>query len=309
MWIKMISQHCLHLIFPRVKLINKVFCFYFSGLDSMAYDPQRFAMDYHIIGFRECASEVARYLVTIEGMDIQDPLRLRLMSHLQYFVQQRELSAKACSSPNWSSTSYQPNCPPPTYQAYPSQTPTSSNTYIPNLPPPIQPIQPTYHPSLGGSAASMHPHGIGHSSRTSASTSATETSSLMSGQLQPHLQQQHPQQQVAGSATQQLSPGHDPRHQQQRPQQSQQQPAPTQHYPSEHDHPHHDHQSTRTYIDLTASDHPSQQQQQSAIAAGYGASSQYHTPSVSQGYNPSDNVNYNTNGAKPYRPWGAEMAY
>jgi len=56
-------------------------------------------MDYHIIGFRECAAEVARYLVTIEGMDIQDPMRLRLMSHLQYFVQQRELSAKSCASP------------------------------------------------------------------------------------------------------------------------------------------------------------------------------------------------------------------
>ncbi|KAH8326962.1 hypothetical protein KR067_011310, partial [Drosophila pandora] len=62
-------------------------------------DPQRVAMDYHSIGFRECAAEVARYLVTIEGMEIQDPLRLRLMSHLQYFVQQRELSAKTCASP------------------------------------------------------------------------------------------------------------------------------------------------------------------------------------------------------------------
>lgn len=68
-------------------------------------------MDYHIIGFRECASEVARYLVTIEGMDIQDPLRLRLMSHLQCFVAQRELSAKSTvagvPSSNWSS--FQPN--------------------------------------------------------------------------------------------------------------------------------------------------------------------------------------------------------
>lgn len=69
--------------------------FFLSGIDSLSYDPQRFAMEYHIIGFRECASEVARYLVTIEGMDIQDPMRLRLMSHLQCFISQRELSAKS----------------------------------------------------------------------------------------------------------------------------------------------------------------------------------------------------------------------
>ena len=51
-------------------------------------------MDYHAIGFRECAAEVARYLVTVEGMDVQDPMRMRLMSHLQCFATQRELSNK-----------------------------------------------------------------------------------------------------------------------------------------------------------------------------------------------------------------------
>ncbi|XP_038207842.1 hairy/enhancer-of-split related with YRPW motif protein, partial [Zerene cesonia] len=45
-----------------------------KGLDTLAYDPQRYAMDYHSIGFRECAAEVARYLVSCEGLDIQDPL-------------------------------------------------------------------------------------------------------------------------------------------------------------------------------------------------------------------------------------------
>ncbi|XP_049878106.1 hairy/enhancer-of-split related with YRPW motif protein [Pectinophora gossypiella] len=69
-----------------------------KGLDTFAYDPQRYAMDYHSIGFRECAAEVARYLVSCEGLDIQDPLRLRLMSHLQCFAAQRELAAK---SANW----------------------------------------------------------------------------------------------------------------------------------------------------------------------------------------------------------------
>ncbi|XP_039276715.1 hairy/enhancer-of-split related with YRPW motif protein isoform X2 [Nilaparvata lugens] len=65
-----------------------------KGLDALAYDPSKFAMDYHNIGFRECAAEVARYLVTVEGLDIQDPLRLRLMSHLQCFAAQRELASK-----------------------------------------------------------------------------------------------------------------------------------------------------------------------------------------------------------------------
>lgn len=92
-------------------------------------------MDYHIIGFRECASEVARYLVTIEGMDIQDPLRLRLMSHLQCFVAQRELSAKSSatgvSSSSWSSlqSTYQPNYPSQAYQGYATSPITSQQQH------------------------------------------------------------------------------------------------------------------------------------------------------------------------------------
>ncbi|XP_067010909.1 hairy/enhancer-of-split related with YRPW motif protein [Anabrus simplex] len=72
-----------------------------KGMDALAYDPHKFAMDYHNIGFRECAAEVARYLVTVEGMDIQDPLRLRLMSHLQCFAAQRELAAKQAATAPW----------------------------------------------------------------------------------------------------------------------------------------------------------------------------------------------------------------
>ena len=32
---------------------------------------QRFAMDYHSFGFRECAAEVARYLSSVEGLGSQ----------------------------------------------------------------------------------------------------------------------------------------------------------------------------------------------------------------------------------------------
>jgi YRPW motif-containing protein len=71
----------------------------FSGLDALnAYEPHKVAMDYHGLGFRECAAEVARYLVTVEGMDVQDPLRLRLMSHLQCFAAQREIATKQAAA-------------------------------------------------------------------------------------------------------------------------------------------------------------------------------------------------------------------
>jgi hypothetical protein len=82
---------------------------FFAGLDALAYDPHKFAMDYHTIGFRECASEVARYMVTVEGMNTQDPLRLRLMSHLQCFVAQRELANKQASASSWGLNPLTPN--------------------------------------------------------------------------------------------------------------------------------------------------------------------------------------------------------
>ena len=56
----------------------------------LPFDPHGLVLDYHGIGFRECVSEVARYLVGFEGLDLQDPLRLRLMSHLQCFSAQKE---------------------------------------------------------------------------------------------------------------------------------------------------------------------------------------------------------------------------
>jgi YRPW motif-containing protein len=58
-------------------------------------DTAALALDCRLVGFRECAAEVARYLVSVEGLDIQDPLRVRLLSHLQCFNAQREAAAKA----------------------------------------------------------------------------------------------------------------------------------------------------------------------------------------------------------------------
>lgn len=83
-----------------------------KGMDMFNFDAHSFVMDYHGIGFRECASEVARYLVGFEGLDLQDPLRLRLMSHLQCFSAQRDLAL--------SSTSHQSPSPSPWFSALPA---------------------------------------------------------------------------------------------------------------------------------------------------------------------------------------------
>lgn len=45
------------------------------------------------IGFRECLTEVARYLSSVEGLDSSDPLRVRLVSHLSSCASQREAAA------------------------------------------------------------------------------------------------------------------------------------------------------------------------------------------------------------------------
>lgn len=56
-------------------------------------------MDYHAVGWGECAAEVGRYLVTMEGLDERDPLRLRLLSHLQSFHREHPPSAVAPAVP------------------------------------------------------------------------------------------------------------------------------------------------------------------------------------------------------------------
>ncbi|KAM5211484.1 hairy/enhancer-of-split related with YRPW motif protein 1 isoform 2-T2 [Hipposideros larvatus] len=54
------------------------------------FDAHALAMDYRSLGFRECLAEVARYLSIIEGLDASDPLRVRLVSHLNNYASQRE---------------------------------------------------------------------------------------------------------------------------------------------------------------------------------------------------------------------------
>ncbi|RXM32881.1 Hairy/enhancer-of-split related with YRPW motif protein 2 [Acipenser ruthenus] len=54
------------------------------------FDIHSLAMDFMSIGFRECLTEVARYLSSVEGLDTTDPLRVRLVSHLSTCASQRE---------------------------------------------------------------------------------------------------------------------------------------------------------------------------------------------------------------------------
>ncbi|KAJ1153332.1 hypothetical protein NDU88_006093 [Pleurodeles waltl] len=57
------------------------------------FDAHALAMDFMSIGFRECLTEVARYLSSVEGLDTTDPLRVRLVSHLSTCASQREAAA------------------------------------------------------------------------------------------------------------------------------------------------------------------------------------------------------------------------
>nr|XP_032619246.1 hairy/enhancer-of-split related with YRPW motif protein 1 isoform X2 [Chelonoidis abingdonii] len=57
------------------------------------FDAHALAMDYRSLGFRECLAEVVRYLSIIEGLDTSDPLRVRLVSHLNNYASQREASS------------------------------------------------------------------------------------------------------------------------------------------------------------------------------------------------------------------------
>lgn len=79
---------------------------HYSGLNGCnGLDPMSIATDYRQVGFRECASEVGRYLVAQEGLDVHDPLRQRLISHLQCFAVQKDASSMKASTPAAAMTS------------------------------------------------------------------------------------------------------------------------------------------------------------------------------------------------------------
>lgn len=228
-------------------------------------------MDYHIIGFRECASEVARYLVTIEGMDIQDPLRLRLMSHLQCFVAQRELSAKSSTatgvpSSTWSNT-YQPNYSTQGYQTYPGTSPiTQQQNQQQNA------FNSSYMSASGSSStylnSSIAPQSPEYSSSGYATANSSATSAVNTSASSNNASTTSPAPlQTATSEQQQLQ------------QAESQQPIYT------------DLSNTNDrLLNLGGNYH------------NYGHSNQLYGGANNNGYN-------NNNNSKPYRPWHPEMAY
>lgn len=120
-------------------------------------------MDYHGMGFRECVAEVIRYLERIEGLDVQNPLRLRLTSHLQCCAAQRELATKQATTSPWGYSGSQPY--PPLNTLPPS--PASNHGSISNLnQPPPPPPPPIHHQNM---------HDLGQ--HYDVSTSCAQTSS------------------------------------------------------------------------------------------------------------------------------------
>ena len=232
----------------------------FVGLDALAYDPHKFAMDYHNIGFRECAAEVARYLVSVEGMDVQDPMRLRLMSHLQCFATQRELSNKPIAHPATVTTPVS------------SATPVSSvNTPAPSNSWPFPPT-PGY-----GSANVNNGHNYNHTSNSGQQNGTPGPSSVFDQSAHHYGMDMN------------NSFGH-----------------PSANTARLHPHaamPHHHHHSggTMTTLQPVQPGHPHH-----PATAAYPHVNHHPFPSLA-----AQNASYATSGnqVRPYRPWGAELAY
>lgn len=271
----------------------------------MAFDAQRYAMDYHVIGFQECVSEVARYLATQEGMDIQNPLRTRLLSHLRCFGAQRELSAKstgtAAATQNWAPTTPSAYSPLPQtgYAASPLTTPLTQSTPARSVPT-ISAASPI--PSSGASAGTV-------AAATSTTVASSATSTMYSNSSNCYT--------TPASSTTHMSHSYHPY--------VPNLPVPTSdifidantptgattllsndlnhqnHYIQHHD------QNGSTYTDLSSA-------QRNAALVSIGYSNQYAPANgmIPYGVNGSDidplSVAYNSNN-KPYRPWGGEMAY
>ena len=98
-----------------------------------AYGNTRAFLDYRIMGFRECTAEVARYMTSVEGLDMKDPLRVRVLNHLESFLAQRELAINAAVA---ATTQLGPPkvSPPPAMSL-----PATSLPYVPLTPPRTSP--------------------------------------------------------------------------------------------------------------------------------------------------------------------------
>ena len=127
-----------------VRDLLSFFSHYFSGFSDplSAYTNTRAFLDYRVMGFRECAAEVARYMANVEGLDMKDPLRMRMLSHLENYLAQRELAINAAVAA--SAQMGVPKVP----------SPTAAGIAIHPTPGPFIPIQ-TQHSPTSPPAASL----------------------------------------------------------------------------------------------------------------------------------------------------------
>ena len=92
-----------------------MFLWLWNGLSTGYFEAHALAKDYRSLGFRECLAETARYLSIIEGRDSADPLRVRLVSHLNNYASQREVHSGLTGHLAWGSAFGTP----PTHLAHP----------------------------------------------------------------------------------------------------------------------------------------------------------------------------------------------
>ena len=50
------------------------------------------------MGFRDCISEVSQYMLETEGFNVQNPFRMRLLSHLKCFAEQRTIETRTAAT-------------------------------------------------------------------------------------------------------------------------------------------------------------------------------------------------------------------
>lgn len=294
----------------------------------MSFDPQRYAMDYHVIGFQECVSEVARYLIAHEGMDIQNPLRMRLLSHLRCFAAQRELSIKSAAAPtpvvaNQGWTPTPASAYPLTQSGY--ATSAVASTLAPPPPPPpapstssLLPPRSLQTPTTSTITSSILPSSSSVSSGPTATATAMYSSSYGTS---PHTSNYPyvPNLAPTGSSSDLFTEPHTPTsiatgtHPSNDTLSAHSAELHHHHHHNQHNNNHyiqHQDQNGTTYTDLSSA------QRNTVVSIGY--SNQYlpnsmsgfgHHLSTSEHDSDPLSAGYNSNN-KPYRPWGGpEMAY
>ncbi|XP_015781885.1 LOW QUALITY PROTEIN: hairy/enhancer-of-split related with YRPW motif protein-like [Tetranychus urticae] len=105
-----------------------------KGFDTFSFEPYAFASKYHKldkIGFDECFKQVDQYLSNVEEMDHQNPLRVRLYTHLSRYSTQRESALKLASSAASAFTTPSQFQPLPITSSSPSSSTSTGMTSVP----------------------------------------------------------------------------------------------------------------------------------------------------------------------------------